>query len=127
MHVGVRRQLLEASFSPSTVCVSGTELLLSGLTEPVQWPQVWLILTRKHRAEKTWPGATKGGILSSLCTLIRDENLTQKSPSRGHIMPSSMQLVSVTVSCKKGKERKLLAFKFLISGRQMSKKGLGNR
>lgn len=58
MRVGVRRQLLEASFSPSTVCVSGTELLLSGLTEPVQWPQAWLIM--KHRAEKTWPGATKG-------------------------------------------------------------------
>lgn len=122
---GGQRTSPRSRFPPSTLCVPGSKLLLLALTEPVRWPQAWLILTLKHGAKKTGTGATKGDI-SSLCTLIRDENLTQTPPSRCHILPPSMQLVSVTVSCKKGRERKNLAFKFLISGRQMSKKGLGN-
>lgn len=125
MHVGIRRQLLEAGsllpyVSQELNCCFRT--WLSQCSGPKHGSS-----SHRNTELKRHGQVPHRGTLSSLCTLIRDENLTQKSPSRCHIMPPSMQLVSVTVSCKKGRERKYLAFKFLISGRQMSKKGLGNR
>lgn len=126
IYVEVRGQLAEVnSLLPLYGWVQHTALQLLGLAGPLHWPQAHVLPSQWNtELKKRWPCGTRGCFRPS--ALIREENVTQKPPSRHRVTPPTPQLLTATVSCKKGWERKYLAFKILISGRQMSQKGLGN-